>query len=153
MALSPPEPDARTGRRPLFGHVAGAVALAALTGGATRAGAAPPGLEPDRELIGLCQAFVALEDRIDGFYSDGATPVADDVARDAAAAPFHDRQKALLDSICAMPATTIAGLMARAAMMLRWAGEMADDPGPDGHWDARMVAALLRDFRDGAGRG
>jgi hypothetical protein len=101
--------------------------------------------QPDAELIRLCGQFVALEHRMEGFFIGGATPIVDDDERDVARAPLEEEQEELAARMCAMRATTLAGLVARANALVIWAPDLAEGAEGD-HLDKQMLAALLRDM-------
>lgn len=102
------------------GLLAMAPAAALLAPASAAAGPADHTLHPDARLIALCEAFVQLEDDFDALhdpYSDthGGLPAALR-ARSEELADRHHRIRALVVRI---PARTLAGLRAKAAMMER----------------------------------
>ena len=141
MAVSENTRSLPVARRRLLATAAGLAA--ALAPAAALAAAS----SPDAELIRLCGEFDALQRRILALYPEGATPIEDDNERAEAIAPLSDAQDELLDRICALRATTPAGIKARAKTLVLFVpdkAECADDEG--GYVDERMIAALLRDL-------
>jgi hypothetical protein len=83
-------------------------------------------------------------------YPGGATPIADERERDRAQEPITDMQAPLVDRICALRATTLAGHSARGAALVAWAADHLDAD-EDACWNERLLAAALRDLSAGAG--
>jgi hypothetical protein len=135
------EIDHTTSRRRFLGG-SGAAALAAATITTPAVAAAQ---QPDAELIRLSDQFVALERRIEGFFSGGATPIDDDNERDVARAPLEKQQRELAARMCAMRPQTLAGFVALASALVAWAPDLAEAAEGD-CIDDQIVAALLRDL-------
>ena len=141
MAGSENTPTLPVARRRLLATAAGLAA--ALAPAAALAAAS----SPDAELIRLCGEFERAATPHHGPYSEGATPIEDDNERAEAIAPLSDAQDELLDRICTLRATTLAGIKARAKTLVLFVpdkAECADEEG--GYVDERMIAALLRDL-------
>ena len=151
---SPITPAARpsvtsvTGRRAALGLFGAALLAAAPVRAAANPGAFAPlpvAPSPDAELIRLCDAFNALEAKIQAAYSDGPEGIEDDNARDDFLEPIRAAQDDLLCQIEAIRATTMQGVMARAAMFAGWADDILADWAESHSYDERMLLALVRD--------
>ncbi len=132
--------SAMSTRRGFMTFTAGAVA----TGTVPPIGAAHP--HPDRELIGVCAEFDAIERHINSHYAGGSRKIEDDEERDGAIAPFQEAQAPLLERIIALRATTLDGFMARARTLALWDLDAMRQIGPGHYLEDRMLAALLRDM-------
>jgi hypothetical protein len=99
---------------------------------------------PDAELIRICDEFCALERQINDFFSNGATPLEDDKARDAAQKPLQERQSALIPQIYDFRAKTVEGAIARGKAAIADYPELAE-PGPGNVYEV-ILTALLRDL-------
>jgi hypothetical protein len=106
--------------------------------------AAPAVANPDAEIIRLCAAFSALEVRVKAaFY--GPDAIRNDDDRDAVLDPIREEQEDLLLRITALRATTLRGIVARAAMYVFWDEGFPEDWEGTGTWDQMMLLALVRD--------
>jgi hypothetical protein len=117
----------------------------------------PPKLpNPDAELLASLSEFDKLVIEKRAAYACCRTP-ADEEAIDAQIEPLEKRLSELLDLICKIPASTLAGVRARARSLVLWDGgdwlsvkrgnewiSAPDDP--DQYDDKRLVAALVRDL-------
>lgn len=151
---SPITPPARpsvtslTGRRAalgLFGAALLAAAPARAAGNPGACGPLPVAASPDAELIRLCDAFNALEAKITAAYSHGPEGIEDDNARDDFLEPIRAAQEELLGQIEVIRATTVQGVVARAAMFADWGYDILADWAESGAYDDRMLFALVRD--------
>jgi len=106
---------------------------------------APSEYACDGELLVLLGRFDALEAKLRDLSAAGAydPAVEDELAPriDAAAADLA----AMCDSICAAPARTLSGVLARARSLAAWAPHLCQ-PGLGRGLDRRLQAALLRDL-------
>jgi hypothetical protein len=128
-------------RRTLF--TAGAAMLA----GTVLAAATPASPDPDAHLIRLCAALDDLTARIDARYSGGAYAIEDDDERERIVAPWEAERDRLVGLINKIPATTAAGVRARATTIVRFYPDLIEadeDQAPD--LNHLMVGALLRDL-------
>ena len=123
---------ARATRRGLLALASAAALVAPATD------AAP---HPDAELLAACARFRALTAEHAAFFTD----IPDEEERDDAIDAMHDDWEAALDPMCeAPPATTLAGVVARAMALAESTPEKLVVE--CGYWDERQLAALLRDL-------
>ena len=151
LPITPPTRPSVTnvaGRRAalgLFGAALATVAPAVAAGNPSACGLLPVAASPDAELIRLCDAFNALEAKIIAAYSDGPDRIEDDRERDDFLEPIRAGQDDLLCQIEAIRATTLQGVVARAAMFAAWADDILADWAESTAYDDRMLLALVRD--------
>ncbi len=144
-----PKADSHTtaSRRSFLG---GLTAVTASAGGIATGESAPALSAPpdDAELMALCVLFGVRERQVRALY-DGPVSIADDAACEAAAAALRARQAPLLDRLCALRATTPAGIRARAAMAAQcWPERLSEAEAQAGFWSDRALIALVRDIVD-----
>ena len=128
-----------TSRRSVLAAAPGLILAAA----APAAVAAP---SDDAELIGLCDRFIALQERIVATHSGAPFGSAASLAAEQDREALLDAQDPLFDRICALQATTPAGILARARMLRSWDLELEDNGAEGGYWNHRMVWSLVRDL-------
>jgi hypothetical protein len=141
-----PLPGSNASRRSLLSAIGAAVLAPAGVGAvaACERRSHAPGM--DAELIRLCEAFDLLErQRLELF--DGPSAINDDEDRTVADLPLEAKQAELLDVIFEIPATTMAGVIARAKSIFLYDAELLN---PNYLHDPkdRMVAALVRDMAE-----
>lgn len=101
---------------------------------------------PDAELIELCNAFDVIERRLKEMFRNYANSPEEEEERDSLADPLVYEQQGLLNSICRIHATSLAGYKARAKTLRLWLPEAVDAADEGQCWAERMSAALVRDL-------
>jgi hypothetical protein len=95
--------------------------------------------KPDATLIDVCQDFIHTDqNRTDIFEAHTKIDPPDDVIE-----PLEDRLNTLAPVIWNTPATSPAGIKAKAAALLSIYPEIAD---PAGDWRDRFIASILADL-------
>lgn len=135
---SQPTPSRRT--------VLAGVAAAAALGGAKAASAAPAAGHPDAALLALCERFHALEAEWSNAYPTGGT-LEDEKVWERLSEPVLAKRAETVSAICSTHATTLAGVQARARVLLTVTPEMFRRiPDDEDYQDCRLAAALVRDL-------
>lgn len=117
----------------------GLLALAPAAALVTPATAAP---HPDAKLLAACARFRAFNARHIALF----TTIPDEDERDAAYDEFHDEMAESVDAMCALPAVTLDGVVARGLALAEYYPEQLNPDWVGGCWDSRQLAALLRDL-------
>lgn len=123
--------------------------LVAIAGAGVAAGTDARAPKPDGELIDVCQAFDTLERS----YQDHGNAIGSDDLCDELASQTQADQSPLLDRACALRATTIDGVLARARTLFLYDATvrperlLASD-----YVNERLLGALLRDLAEWAER-
>ena len=97
----------------------------------------------DAELVALCAEIATLEVQINAIVNVCQT--IEEEEADVVADPLRDSQKEMIERICAMRATTLAEVAARARALIAWAPDYSGKVGSD-YLDEKMLGALLRDL-------
>jgi len=132
-----------TTRRSFFRRRAAATALS--TKGAWAAVAVPS----DAELIRLCAEFDGLERRLQMMDAEHPSTVEGDMRFDAAYEVIRDEQEQLLARICALPAITVEGTLAKATTLVYYTSNMLTQG--DTGWGVQLTISMRRDLTN-AGR-
>ena len=84
-------------------------------------------IDPDAELISVCAAFCDLERAYDapGFAHESGTPEGDAAAKERKR--IVAEQDVLVDRMCELPCTTLAGVQAMATALATWDRELLKD--------------------------
>ena len=97
----------------------------------------------------MCAEFDGLEWRLQVIDAEHPSTVEGDRRFDAACEIIRDEQEELLARICALPASTIEGALAKATTLVYFTSNMLN-PGDTG-WGVRLTISMRRDLTN-AGR-
>lgn len=144
-----PDSTVSTSRRTLgaglFAIMAGSVITSGIAAGAAASVTDPIPPSPDAELIALCAEFDVLE-RHRQQACNTAVTMEEDAAADLVWTEVRRQQAPMLNRMCTLPCTTLAGLGALAASLVLWdSGEMdVQEDDVQGLTINRLTTAMLR---------
>ena len=131
-------------RRALLGSMAAVVAAPGAVADVKPAHGGQVSDSPDAELVHLAAQIGDLERRINTI-RDAATTIEAEEASEAETEPMEEQQAELIDRLCALRATTHAGLVARGSALLAYAPDYRRHV-HSAFVDEKMLGALLRDL-------
>ena len=140
----------RASRRRLFTGFGRAALAGALAAAISRNADDSEPEHPDAELLSALARFGEIEHTIWPTEGAGCRTIEEEDARARLMAPLRAEQAALVNRACALRATTLDGLRARARVLLLWDTELPTADAPESCIDDRMLAALIRDLLGGA---
>ena len=121
-------------RRSLLAGAAGLAPMTALS--------APS--HPDAAVLAACAAFDELEMAYIASFNGELDDTPEGVAAVEERERIHDAQRLVLDRICGQPATTLAGVRAKARSLVLWDEEAIEDDAT--YFNDRLRTSLLRDL-------
>lgn len=132
---SPPPPARGFNRRAaLMGSVTAMLAAPVIEGAVAAS-------NPDAGLLRLIGEFNALEHEANSHYGQDLTNEQEQERDELIIEPIREKQEPLEEAIIALPAVSVAGLLARIEMLAIWNPNYGlDDGGSEG-----MIAAIIRD--------
>jgi hypothetical protein len=102
---------------------------------------------PDAELLTACARFIELSREVaDAYDYSSEFSLAAEAAADAVAAVLHPKAEAALAEMTALRATTLSGVVARAATLATYNPDWAKSALTPADWIERQVRAVVRDL-------